>query len=87
MAPPFARCVPDDGNYACNALAVSKDGIGGDAGSDDDLVGEEAPAAPGAGDDAGGCSGALFVGVMGDDGAHAAAPWSAARSCLAAACS
>ena len=67
-------------------FALPQDGIGGDAGGDGDLVGEESPAAPGAGDDAGGCGcgcgGALSVGVVGEGGAHAAP--CCARSCLAA---
>ena len=79
-----ARCTADGGDCACSALAVPQDSIGGDAGGDDDLVREEAPAAPGAGDDAGGCSGALSVGVVDEGGAHAVAPCCAARSCLAA---
>lgn len=59
---------------------MSQDGIGGDAGGDNDLVGEEAPAAPGAGDDACGGSRALSVGVVGEGGAHAAASWLSPRS-------
>lgn len=49
---PYARCAPNGGNSACSALTVPQNGVGGEAGRDDDLIGEQAPALTGAGDDA-----------------------------------